>query len=112
MNTSHHLLHQARLNNKCPNCYDGSGLEISFHQTIKENKLYSKVSRSMDEKLFCHHCESQIYPVNWDEDIERVYQYHKKLARPKPSGIKLKPLAYMIILLDAIALAALIYYLR
>ncbi|GAB5398731.1 MAG: hypothetical protein Aureis2KO_03160 [Aureisphaera sp.] len=107
-----HLLHTSRINNNCPECYSTEGLEFSFSQTENENKFYSKATKEIQEKLYCHSCNQQIFPVKWTEDIERVYEYHKKLAKPIGTGLKLKPLAYFIILLDAIILAALIYYFK
>ena len=107
-----HLLHTARIKNNCPECYANNGLEFSFSQLEIENKFYSKAKKEVIEKLYCHHCKEQVYPVKWDEDIERVYEYHRKLAIPRGSGLKLKPLAYIIILVDAITIAALIYYFK
>ena len=110
MNTINQLLHSARINNNCPECFSTEGLEFSFSQEENENKLYSKASSKIEEKLYCHNCNHIIYPVNWTEDIERVYSYHKKLATPKSSAIKLKPLALILIVSDLILLGVLIYY--
>ncbi|MBX2827207.1 MAG: hypothetical protein KTR22_03555 [Flavobacteriaceae bacterium] len=112
MKTQTHLLHQSKINNNCPECYSTEGLEFSFTQEEKENKLYSRASKEIEESLYCHTCNQQIFPVKWTEDIERVYEYHKKLAKPKSSGIKLKPLAYILIISDAILIGALIYYFK
>lgn len=111
METKKHLLHSARINNNCPECYSTDGLEFSFSQNEKETQLYRKASGKMEEVLYCHNCNNIIYPVNWNDDIERVYQYHKKKANPLSSSLKLKPLAYLIILLDVIVLAVIIYLL-
>tara|TARA_B100000508_G_C11451960_1_gene274589 strand:- start:1489 stop:1833 length:345 start_codon:yes stop_codon:yes gene_type:complete len=110
METRTHLLHQARINNNCPECYATNGLEFTFTQEEKENKFYSKASATINEKLYCHQCEQVIYPVKWTEDIERVYAYHRKLAKPKSASMKLKPLLYGLILFDAVVVAAIIYY--
>ncbi len=107
-----HQLHQARVKNNCPLCYSGDGLEFTFTQQEVENKFYSKVQKEVSEKLYCHSCEQQIYPVNWNEDIERVHEYQKKLVEPKSTMLMLKPLAYFLILADAILIGVLIYYFR
>lgn len=104
-----HLLHTAKINNNCPECFSTEGLEFSFSQEEKENKLYSKASNDIEEVLFCHNCQHTIYPVNWTEDIERVYAYQKKLATPKNTSYKLKPLAIVIIVSDLIAIGVLVY---
>ena len=110
MNIIKQLLHSAKINNNCPECFSTEGLEFSFSQEENENKLYSKASSVIEEKLYCHNCNHTIYPVNWTEDIERVYNYHKKLATPKSSAIKLKPLALILIISDLILLGVLVYY--
>ncbi len=112
MKTQTHNLHTSKIHNNCPECYSTEGLEFSFSQEEKENKLYSRASKEIKEELYCHSCEQQIFPVKWTDDIERVYEYHKKRLKPKSSGFKLKPLAYLLILLDAIIIAALIYFFK
>ena len=107
-----HILHKAVVNNNCPECYSTEGLEFVFSQEEVENKLYSKANKEVIETLQCQICNQYIYPVKWTKDIEQVYDYHRKLAKPKSSGIKLKPLAYFLILTDALIIAAIIYYLR
>ena len=102
-------LHHAKLKNNCPECFDNTGLEITFSQIEKENKLYSRASKEMTSEMKCTTCNTIIYPVSWDEDIERIFEYHRKKANPEPSQIKLKPLAYMLILIDIVAVAAVIY---
>ena len=112
MTETTHILHTAKLNNNCPECYDNNGLELTFTQLEKENRFYSKASKEIDSVMHCNKCDTTIYPVSWTEDLERIFEYNRKLANPKPSGLKLKPLAYLIILLDAILIAALIYFLK
>lgn len=85
-------------------------LGVYFSQTKTDHPLYTKANKEIEEVLFCYHCQHTIYPINWTEDIERVYEYHKKLATPKNSGIKLKPLAYMLIGFDLLVLGVLLYY--
>ncbi|MEL6809944.1 MAG: hypothetical protein AAFP76_01265 [Bacteroidota bacterium] len=110
MEKKKHILHKAQVNNNCPECYSTEGLEFTFSQEEVDHKLYSKAGKEIIETLHCNTCQQTIYPVNWTEDIERVYDYHRKLAQPKGTGLKLKPLAYILILIDALILAALIYY--
>ena len=110
MNTKKHLLHSAKINNNCPECFSTEGLEFTFSQEENENKLYSKASSEIEESLFCHTCQHTIYPVNWTEDIERVYEYNKKLATPLSTSIKLKPLALILIVIDLIGLGIILYF--
>lgn len=105
------VLHTARLHNNCPECFSTDGLEITFTQDEKETSFFKIPSKEMVEKLFCYTCKNPIYPINWTEDIERVYDYNKKIAETKKQYLKVKPLFYIVILL-AVALCAFgIYYL-
>ncbi|NNM23913.1 MAG: hypothetical protein HKO54_10190 [Flavobacteriaceae bacterium] len=105
-----HTIHTATVNNNCPECFSTEGLEITFTQEEIETKLYSKASKEVESSLICNKCGQQIFPVSWTEDIERVYNYNRKLAKPKSSSFKLKPLAYLLILVDTAIIAFLIYY--
>ncbi|MBT8262433.1 MAG: hypothetical protein KJO05_06395 [Bacteroidia bacterium] len=107
-----HILHTAKLKNNCPECSLADSLELTFTQIENENRFYSKASKNINSVMRCNSCDTTIYPVSWNEDLERVYEYNRKLAKPKPTGIKLKPLAYFIIILDAIIIGIVIYLLK
>ena len=111
MMTTEHILHTARLNNNCPECYDTEGLEFTFTQIEKQNKVYKQAKKEVAEKLYCHTCKNIIYPVNWTEDIDRVYQYHKKEVHPKSTLLKLKSFGYIFILLGIVVIAAILFLL-
>ena len=110
MKSTNHTLHKATLKSNCPDCYATNSLELSFTQSEKENNFYSKVSKELQERLFCTNCNQVIYPVKWTKDIELVHEYHKKQVQPKSASIRLKPMLYLIILFDALLVGALIYY--
>ncbi|RMA66323.1 hypothetical protein [Ulvibacter antarcticus] len=99
MNTTEHILHIANLNNNCPECSKKDGLEISFVQEEQLGKFYSKVGKDVKDTIYCKTCKSVIYPVNWTEDLDRIYQYHKKQAIPMKSGLKLKPISFKLMFL-------------
>lgn len=105
-----HTLHTARLNNNCPTCFATDGLELSFSQEKTENKFYEKAEKEISSKMHCHTCNQDIFPVNWTDDIERVYEYNRKLATPTNTGIKLKSLVYILVLIAIIAVAGVVYY--
>ncbi len=104
-------LHQARLNNNCPTCFGTDGLEFTFTQGKRENLLFEKPSSNIEGSLYCHNCKNTIYPVNWTSDIERVYDYNKKIAETKRQYLKIKPLTYILLLLAIVIIAAAIYLL-
>lgn len=110
MTTKTHTLHTARIKNNCPTCFGSDGLEFTFSQEEKETIFQKKTAKQIDEKLYCHTCKNPIYPVNWTEDIERVYHYNKKIAETNRIGLKVKPLLYIVILLAIIIVATGVYF--
>lgn len=102
--------YRAPIKNNCPECFSTSGLELLFKQEWEDSSLYKKATDNITEVLQCHHCKAQIYPVNWTEDIERVYAYHLKLAE-KDRYFKLKPLALGLIALGLLIVAGGVYML-
>lgn len=85
-----------KLNNNCPECYSRDGLELTFKQRFKETKLYRSVTKETKEYLKCLTCSTDIFPVMWTEDIERVVAYQQKAFTPKPSSLQLKKLAWIL----------------
>ncbi len=99
--TTNHILHTATLKNNCPECFANNGLQFTFSQKETVHKLYVKAESAIDENLYCNSCGNTIYPVNWDDDIERVYNYNKKQIKPIKSGARLTKLGIGLIALLA-----------
>lgn len=104
-------LHDARINNNCPICFGTDGLEFSFTQEEEDTTFFHKPAKEIAHNLYCHKCKNQIYPVNWTEDIERVYDYNKKIAETNKQYLKVKPLFYILIISAIILVAVGIYFL-
>ncbi len=109
MSRKTHILHIARLKNNCPTCGGTNGLELTFTQDEKENAFLHRPNPKIDDRLFCHNCKNPIYPVNWTEDIERVYDYNKKIAESHRKYLKVNPLLYILIFAAIILVAATLY---
>lgn len=110
METTTHVLHTAKLTNNCPECYGTDGLEFTFSQDVRENMLLKRPMKNIDEVLVCHSCNTTIYPVNYNSDIERVQEYNRKLAEEKRIRMTVKPLFYVLVVVDLAILVGLIYY--
>ncbi len=95
-------LKEAKLNNNCPECYSTDGLQITFKQKFTENTFYKAITNDTLYDIHCYNCDTPIYPIQWTDDIDRVVDYQKRAIQPKSKSIKLKPLAWIIILLDLI----------
>lgn len=104
---------EVTLNNNCPECYSKEGLRLTFRQKIKETKLYKSITSEISHEIVCNTCESIIYPVQWTDDIDRVFEYQKKAFTPKKSSTFLKKTSWIIIsgviILVAIILSAVFY---
>lgn len=83
MKITEYTIHEAELKNNCPECYSNDGLILSFTQKEKENAWLRKAEKDLEVILFCNTCETRIFPVRWDEHIERVYDYYQKLVTPR-----------------------------
>lgn len=100
--------YQASLRNNCPQCFSTAGLSLEFYQQWIENIWVKHTSRTVKEVLHCEHCDTEIYPVHWTDDIERVYQYHVKLAQ-KPSQFILKKASWLLLIAILLLLISLAY---
>jgi hypothetical protein len=106
--TKFFTLKEARLNNNCPECYSTDGLQITFKQKFTENAFYKAITNDTTYDMYCHNCDSAIFPVQWTEDIERVVDYQKRAIQPKSKSIKLKPLAWLVIVLDLLVVVIIV----
>ena len=98
---------EASLNNHCPECYSNDGLHLTFKQKFVENAFYKAISPDIKHTLVCHTCNTEIFPVRWTDDLEQIFEYHKRALVPKSATFKLKKLTW-ILLVVAIALIVLL----
>lgn len=106
--TKFFTLKEARLNNNCPECYSTDGLQLTFKQKFTENAFYKAIINETSHEMYCHNCNTSIFPVQWTDDIERVVAYQERAVKPKPKSIKLKRLAWLVIALDLIIVVVII----
>ena len=87
------------LNNNCPECYSKKGLMLTFQQKLIETKFHKSITSEVTNTIECKTCNTNIYPVQWTEDIERVFEYQKKTFIPKKSSKYLKKASWIAIVL-------------
>ncbi|TDU43163.1 hypothetical protein BXY82_0570 [Gelidibacter sediminis] len=105
-------LREVELNNNCPECYSREGLQLTFKQRFIENSLYKAITKETAHSLFCKVCETPIFPVRWTDDIDSVFEYQQRASAPKPTSLKLKPLAWvLLIILVMLLLLGLLFFL-
>lgn len=88
---------EVAINNNCPECYNTNGLHFTFKQKFVETRFYKSLTTETAHELFCKTCETTIYPVNWTDDIDRVFNYHQRAFIPKKASFKLKNTAWIAI---------------
>ena len=93
---------EVSLNNNCPECFSKEGLELTFKQKFIETKFSKSITQDITTEMFCNVCSTAIYPVNWTEDIERVFDYQMKAFVPKKASKKYNSLFWIIIVLIAV----------
>lgn len=98
---------EVAIHNNCPECYNTNGLHFTFRQKFVETTFYKSLTIETAHELFCKTCETAIYPVNWTDDIDRVFEYQQRAFVPKKASFKLKKLAWIAIstLIGIIAVA-------
>ncbi len=96
------VIKQANITNNCPECFN-QDLSLSFYQKHSCGKFVHKITNEVTHKITCNTCNSDIYPVNWTDDIERIFEYYQKMAIPEKKSVKYTPLFY-ILLLSLVAL--------
>lgn len=86
------------LNNNCPECFSNEGLQLTFKQKYLETAFYKSLTKAVSYDLKCKVCNTEIFPIRWTDDIERVVDYKNKAFTPKPKSFKLKRLAWILII--------------
>ena len=111
MHKQYLTIKEVSLNNNCPECYSKTGLQLTFKQEFIETKLHKTLTQNVSTNLRCDTCNTEIFPVRWTEDIERVYNYQMRAFKPKRSYLKLKPLTFILLLIGIAVIAAIVTFL-
>jgi hypothetical protein len=88
-------------------------LLLTFKQKIVETNFYKSISPEITNDIKCNNCNTIIYPVQWTDTIEQVFEYHKKTVVPKKTSTYLKKWSWIIIvagILIAFTIFVLIIY--
>ncbi len=101
---------EADITNNCPECFN-QDMRITFYQKHKYGKLYDRTTNEISHSIKCNTCSSMIYPVNWTQDIERIFEYYQKMATPEKASIRFTRLFYILMLLLVAVVAGGIYVL-
>lgn len=103
------VISKADLTNNCPECFNQE-LTLTFYQKHAYTKLYHKITTEVTQDITCKKCNSTIYPINWTNDIERVFEYYKKALTPEKKSLKFTPVFYGFLLFIIILIGIVIYF--
>lgn len=101
---------EAEITNNCPECYNQE-LKLTFYQKHTYNAFFHRTTDLVTHEIKCKKCYSIIYPVNWTEDIERVFDYYNKLVTPDKASVRFTTLFFVLLIL-VLGLIATGIYLR
>ncbi|WP_298900734.1 hypothetical protein [uncultured Psychroserpens sp.] len=103
-------LKEVQLNNNCPECYSNEGLQLTFKQRFVENAFYKAITGETIHEMYCNTCNTNIFPVRWTNDIEQVVAYQERAIKAKPQSTKLKKLAWILIIADALLILIVVLF--
>ncbi len=102
------IIKEADITNNCPECFN-QDLRISFYQKHKYGKLVHRTTNEITHKIKCNKCDSTIYPVNWTDDIERIFEYYQKMVSPQKASIKFTSLFYFLMISVLVLIGVVVY---
>jgi len=104
------VIHEAELTNNCPECFN-QDLSLKFFQKHTYGKMYHQTTSEVTHELKCNKCNSIIYPVKWTEDIERSFDYYRKMVVPSRASIRFTTLFFVLLIILICIAAAAVYML-
>ena len=103
------VIKEADLTNNCPECFNQE-LKLTFYQKHSYGRFFHRTSDVVSHEICCKKCNSSIYPAQWTEDIERVFEYYQKMAVVEKSSIKYTSSFYILLLMGLIAIGIGAYF--
>lgn len=102
------VIKEATITNNCPKCFNRE-LKLTFYQRHTYGRFFDRTTKDISHEIKCTKCNSLIYPVDWTEDIERVYQYYQKMATADKASIRFTTLFYILALILIAIIAGAVY---
>ncbi len=102
------VIKDADITNNCPECYNQE-LKLTFYQKHTYNAFFHRTTDLVTHEIKCKKCYSIIYPVNWTNDIERVFDYYNKLVQPDKPSVRFTTLFFILLILILGLIGTLVY---
>jgi hypothetical protein len=90
-------IEQKVIANNGPECFANDSLLLTFYQKCTKNPFIRRTTAEITNTLKCTKCNTDIYPISWTEDIERVYDFYLKSTNPHKVSFTLTKLFYLIL---------------
>ncbi|SDQ08674.1 hypothetical protein [Flagellimonas zhangzhouensis] len=103
------VIKEADITNNCPECFNQE-LSLTFYQKHTFNAFFHRTTGEVTHEIKCKTCNSTIYPVNWTEDIERVFEYYSKLVQPDRPSVRFTTLFFILLIALLCLVAAGVYF--
>lgn len=103
------VIKEAELTNNCPECFN-QDMKLTFYQKHTFGRLFHRITAEVTNEIKCNKCESLIYPVQWTDDIERIFNYYQKMVSPEKASIRYTTLFYILLLVLIALIAAGVYF--
>ncbi len=101
-------IQEAALTNNCPECFN-QDLSLTFFQRHTYGRLFHRTTGDVSHEIRCNKCGSIIYPVKWTEDIERSFDYYRKMVKPEKASVRFSALFFILMLLFICLVGAGVY---
>lgn len=96
------------LTKKCPDCGNSESLELTFYQKRIESSFATKITNTISGILYCHNTKTEISPVQWSEDIERIFNTEKQRLKLQPKSTKFNKWFYGLLIFLVVASIAIV----
>ncbi len=90
------VIKEATLKSNCPECFN-QNLKLTFYQKHRYGQLFHRTTNEVTNQIVCDKCGSDIYPAKWTDDIDRLFEYYKKMVTPEKASTKFTGLFYGLI---------------
>jgi len=103
------VIKEAALKSNCPECFS-QDLKLTFYQKHTYGKFIHRTTNEVSSKILCTKCNSIIYPSKWTDDIDRIFEYYKKMVTTEKNSVQYTGLFYGLVAFGAALIAVLIYF--
>lgn len=102
-------IQESALTNNCPECFN-QDLSLTFYQRHIYGRLFHRTTKDVSHEICCNKCGSVIYPVKWTDDIERSFDYYRKMVKPDKASVRFSTLFFVLLLLLICLVGAGVYF--